>query len=59
MKGERRSESSSEYEESADERQKRRGVRGGLGKGKVMKDEEGKICEGKLMFQLFKYFLSR
>lgn len=44
MKGERVPTESSEYEASDDERMKRRGVSGGLGKGKVMKGEE----EGKL-----------
>lgn len=43
MKGERVPTESSEYEASDDERMKRRGVSGGLGKGKVMKgEEEGK-----------------
>ena len=40
MKGERAPSDSSDYVESEDERMKRRGVRGGLGRGKVMKDEE-------------------
>lgn len=46
MKGERVPTESSEYEASDDERMKRRGVSGGLGRGKVMKGEE----EGKLNF---------
>lgn len=44
MKGERVDTESSEYEDSADERMKRRGVRGGLGRGKVMPDEEDGQC---------------
>lgn len=40
MKGERIPSESSEYEASDDERMKRRGVSGGLGRGKVMKGEE-------------------
>lgn len=40
MKGERVPTESSEYEASDDERMKRRGVSGGLGRGKVMKGEE-------------------
>ncbi|KAK7072938.1 hypothetical protein SK128_014055 [Halocaridina rubra] len=40
MKGERVPTESSEYEASDDEMKKRRGVSGGLGRGKVMKGEE-------------------
>ena len=40
MKGEHVETESSDYQDSADERMKRRGVRGGLGKGKVMPDED-------------------
>ncbi|XP_071537316.1 uncharacterized protein [Panulirus ornatus] len=51
MKGERAPTESSEYEASDDERMKRRGVSGGLGRGKVMKgeeeDEENKLGQGK------------
>nr|XP_045592211.1 uncharacterized protein LOC123754093 [Procambarus clarkii] len=51
MKGERVPTESSEYEASDDERMKRRGVSGGLGRGKVMKgeeeDEENKLGQGK------------
>ncbi|XP_037778930.1 remodeling and spacing factor 1-like isoform X2 [Penaeus monodon] len=51
MKGERVPTESSEYEASDDERMKRRGVSGGLGRGKVMKgeeeDEENKSNKGK------------
>ena len=48
MKGERAPTESSEYEASDDERKKRRGVSGGLGRGKVMKGEE----DGKFSFSL-------
>ena len=40
MKGERRPTESSDYEESDDEMKRRRGVRGGLGRGKVMQSED-------------------
>lgn len=53
MKGERVPTESSEYEASDDERMKRRGVSGGLGRGKVMKGEE----EGKQLHVNFVYFL--
>lgn len=48
MKGERVPTESSEYEASDDERMKRRGVSGGLGRGKVMKGEE----EGELQLSI-------
>lgn len=53
MKGERVPTESSEYEASDDERMKRRGVSGGLGRGKVMKGEE----EGKLGYFLPSHIL--
>lgn len=54
MKGERVPTESSEYEASDDERMKRRGVSGGLGRGKVMKgEEEGKFA----IFFLFSNFM--
>lgn len=68
MKGERAPSESSDYEESDDERKKRRGVSGGLGRGKVMKSEEEDEEGNFLIFlscttvsfkliHLFKYFV--